>query len=194
MFRIDEICEDSAAPIDVNNTGNWEPPTDLGANIRCGGGISGRYWLCGSQRIHPFSETLPTGAKLYSTISMYYCDGYGFWILGGDATARNDLPWRPLTFYHDNKDYSSRLTLAGEAGTLLCQRPDQEWPRMLLPDIYHPSLTLETHRNYGGLNGDLALFLALIAFSMSKEHLEEYVGAMYSRGQWQVHTLPHGRK
>jgi hypothetical protein len=101
--------------------------------------------------------------------------------------------WKPLQFDHDEVDFSSYLTSEGTAQTLRCQRPDQQWARMLLPDIYqtHPTTTFRT---YGGLKGNLPLFLALIAFSMGREDLEHYLRVMFQEGAWQVHGLPHGRK
>jgi len=124
---------------------------------------------------------------------MYYCDGYGFWVLSGDATTNTDAPWRPLTFEHDNHNYSSYLTNAGNAGRLRCQRPEQQWPRMLLPDIYQ-SQPMPTDQRYGGLKGDLAILLALIALSMGRENLQHYLPSMFTNQRWQVHGLPHGRR
>jgi hypothetical protein len=193
IFRIEEIGEHANSPVVVNNKGFWEPSTVPGANIRVGGGVSGIYWLCNGQSIQPLNQPLPATAALYSVFSMYYCAGLGFWVLRGDATNPEDDPWRPLLFDHDNQDYSSYLTNAGNAQTLRCQRPTQSWPRMLLPDIYQVPPT-PTNQAYGGLKGELAILLALIAFSMSKEHLQMYLVSMFLGSVWQVHGLPHGRR
>ena len=157
--------------------------------------MSGTYWLCDGHSIRrievPFGQN-PQGTSLYSAFSMYYCEGFGFWITRGDATTHAEA-WRPLTFEHDDREYSSYLTNAGPSGRLRCQRPDQQWPKMLLPDIYqtHP---MPTHQAYGGLKGDLAILLALIALSMSREDLQQYLTGMFLNETWQVHGLPHGRK
>jgi hypothetical protein len=122
---------------------------------------------------------------------MYYCEGYGFYVTRDNATQQAER-WLPLTFDHDDLNYSSYVTNAGSARTLRCQRPDQQWPQMLLPDIYQaPPVT--AHQAYGGLKGDLAILLALVAFSMSREHLPQYLQSMFLGETWQVHGLPHGR-
>lgn len=61
------------------------------------------------------------------------------------------------------------------------------------PDIYqtHPATTYST---YGGFKGDLWLFLALIAFSMSQKNLRQYLLLMSLEGLWQIHGLPRGLK
>jgi hypothetical protein len=158
--------------------------------------VSGIHWLCNGyhiQRLNLPIGQLPPGSGFYSAFSMYYCDGYGFWVLHGDATTNTVAPWRPLTFEHDNHNYSSYLTNAGTAGTLRCQRTDQQWPRMLLPDIYQTQAMAPDLR-YGSLKGDLAILLALIALSMSRDDLQHYLPSMFTNQSWQVHGLPHGRR
>jgi hypothetical protein len=157
--------------------------------------VSGFYWFCNGnniQRLNLPTGQLPQGAMFYSAFSMYYCEGYGFWVTRGDATNNPDA-WRPLTFEHDDQNYSSELTNAGTQGRLRCQRPDQQWPRMLLPDIYQTQ-PMAIHQTYGGLKGDLAILLALVAFSMSRENLQQYLQSMFLNQRWQVHGLAHGRR
>ncbi|KAF2685377.1 hypothetical protein K458DRAFT_301218 [Lentithecium fluviatile CBS 122367] len=196
FFRIDEIAEHHTAPVVVTSQGHWVPSTVAGANRRMSDGVSGVWWFCNRQQLHQIPNgQLPAGASYHSAFSMYYCAGYGFWVLKGDVTAAtNNMveAWRPLRFEHDGQDYSSYLTNAGQSHTLRCQRPDQHWPQMLLPDIYqtHP---MPTHQSYGALKGDLGIFLALIAFSMSKEDLQQYLRSMFLSSRWQVHGLAHGR-
>jgi hypothetical protein len=190
---MDEIGEHPNALVVINNKGQWEPPTAANSNIRIGGGISGTYWLCNGQNIQPLGDRLPSGALPYKTFSMYYCAGFGFWVLRGDATTPTEESWRPLEFDHDTSDYSSYLTNAGTEQTLRCQRPSQRWPRMLLPDIYQVPPT-PTHEAYGHLKGELPILLALIAFSMSKENLQQCIRRMFMGQVWQVHGFPHGRR
>lgn len=154
--------------------------------------MTGQIWYCDGENLKPQRE-LPLGYSAHHTFSMYYCNGYGFWLLNGDATddPRSET-WRPLNFEHDNRNYSSYLTNAGQQSTLRCQRNDQRWPRMLLPDIYQVhSADIPLH--YGGLKGDLGILLALIAFSMGRDDLKRYLGRMFINGVWQVHGVPHGR-
>jgi hypothetical protein len=62
---------------------------------------------------------------------------------------------------------------------------------MLLPDIYHgPAYP---YQGYGGLTGDLPIFLSLIAFSMKPERLPQELPRMMHNGEWGTHTKSHGR-
>jgi hypothetical protein len=94
--------------------------------------------------------------------------------------------WHPLRFDHNPHDYSSFLTNAGQQTMLRVQRNDQAWPRLLLPDIYHTP-TLTQHRQYGGLTGELPIFLALIAFSTSRDWLPNVLPNVFSGGAWVPH-------
>jgi hypothetical protein len=63
---------------------------------------------------------------------------------------------------------------------------------MLFPDIYHgPEYP---YAGYGGLTGELTLFLALVAFSMGPNRLAADLPNMVKDGEWMVHTNPHGSK
>lgn len=169
------------------------PSTDRGANVSVGGGVSGFWFFCDGQQIQPLSGgQLPQDASCYSVFSMSYGGGYGFWVLRGDATNPTaGETWRPLCFEHDAQNFSSYVTNAGSNQTLRCQRPDQRWPRMLLPDIYQTT-PYPISSAYGGLKGDLAIFLALIAFSMDQNNLRQYLRSMFINGEWIVHGLQHG--
>ena len=50
------------------------------------------------------------------------------------------------------------------------------------------------HPGYGGLKGDLAIFLALIAMSMDRSNVTQMLPRMFVGGAWATHRLPHGRK
>ncbi|KAF3000089.1 hypothetical protein E8E13_002794 [Curvularia kusanoi] len=102
-----------------------------------------------------------------------------------------DEGWLPLTFDHDKKDYSSFLTNAKFAPALHCYRKDQKWMKMLLPDIYHGRW--EVPQPYGGLKGELAIFLALVAFSMPVDNLKQYLPSMFRSGTWQQYEMANGR-
>ena len=174
------------------NQGHWEP----GKSISRFDGISKTLWSCDDNYMRRLSDS-PRKIKLYSNASVYYAEGYGFWVSHEDPFgafgAYLDGRWKPLTFEHNEIDYSSYLTNSGVSGRLRCQRPDQLWQRMLLPEIYH-SPAIAKDPTHGGLSGDLPIFLALIALSMSREDLITNMGDMYRQGQWQVHGLPHRRK
>jgi hypothetical protein len=66
------------------------------------------------------------------------------------------------------------------------------WPNMLLPNIYHGSQT--PYQQYGALKGELAIFLGLLALSMSKDYVLQYLPSTFTNQQWNVHHVPHGCK
>lgn len=186
FFRIVEIEQTEEAPEKVDSRGNWEPNTVPGANRAIGGGVSGNYYYCDKQRILQVSQ-LPPGTQHYKTFSVYFAGGQGFWVLRGNAINPPESEnWHPLRFDHHPTDYSSFLTNAGDQPTLRAQRTDQEWPKMLLPDIYHTP-TRTPYQQYGGLTGELPLLLALVAFSTSREWLPNVLPTVFVDGAWKVH-------
>lgn len=76
------------------------------------------------------------------------------------------------------------------------QRIDQAWPKLLLPDIYHAHEIINDDRymGYGGLRGDLPIFLALIAFSTQPEWLKAVLPTTFVNGEWRTHDYPVRRK
>jgi hypothetical protein len=139
-------------------------------------------------------STLPPGASHFQTFSVFYSDGFGFWVLRGDATSPHAAEaWHPLSFDWDEHDYSAYLTNAGEERRLRAQRIDQKWPHMLLPTTNQLPPTA-TYQGYGGLKGDLAIFLALIALSIPEPHLRQVLPQMFFQGAWATHRYTHGRK
>lgn len=155
--------------------------------------MSGIWWYCNGTQIYRINNA-PSETQRYKTYSMYYSGGYGFWVLKGDALSpQRDATWQPLRFDHDPTDgYSSYLTNVAENRTLQCQRADQRWPHMLLPNIYHGTET--PYAQYGALKGELPIFLALIAFSMRQEYLPATIPLMFTNRHWNTHMNPHGRK
>lgn len=111
---------------------------------------------------------------------------------GDPTTDMESESWRPLRFDYDEVDYSSFVTSAGKHPQLRVQRPDQTWPAMLLPDIYHAYDRVKDPR-YGGLIGEMGIFLALIALSMPQEHLVHVLPSMYSAGSWRNHEHRYPR-
>jgi len=137
---------------------------------------------------------LPNRAKHYKTYSMYFLDGFGFWVLKDDATAPGEEEtWQPLRFDHDRDDgYSSYLCNVATQPALLCRRVDQQWPRMLLPDIYHGT-NVTPYSEYGALKGELCILLGLVGFAMQPARMPSVIPAMFTNGAWQTYQLDHGR-
>lgn len=174
--------------------GQWEPTDLLGANIVVAAGATNIIWLCDGWQISVLDDNnLLQRAKPYKTYSAYYCHGKGFQILRGNATTtKQEEGWLPLSFDHDKTDYSSYLTNARFEPSLHCHRSDQKWMKMLLPDIYHDRR--EALAPCGGLKGELAIFLALIAFSIPADSLQTYLPAMFQSGKWQQFDMLNGRE
>jgi hypothetical protein len=109
-----------------------------------------------------------------------------------DATSPPEsATWHHLWFDWDENNHSSALTYAGKHQTLRFQNTQLRWPSMLLPNIYHGPHYAAS--GYGGLTGDLAIFLALIAFSMKPEQLSAELPRMMHDGEWNDHSRSHGR-
>ncbi|KAF1918776.1 hypothetical protein BDU57DRAFT_120274 [Ampelomyces quisqualis] len=193
-FRIDEFTENHNANPEHDINGKWVPSTKPGANVRKNDrGATGHWWICDGTKIRSLPGwTPPHGSVPYKTCSTIYSGGHGFHIMDGDATSPSDsAAWHHLWFEWDERKYSSALTYAGEQRTLRIQNSEARWPSMLLPDIYHgPHYPTP---NYGGLTGDLPIFLALIAFSMKPERLSNELPKMMRQGEWGTHSRSNGR-
>jgi hypothetical protein len=193
IFKIDEIGEDPNSSCQYDHFGHWIPSTDAGTNRRVGGGISDIFWFCNTHQILELPQ-VPAQALEYRQYSVYFEGGFGFWVLRGDATEPSiGESWQPLRFDHDDEDYSSFLTNVGTHKQLRTQRSDQLWPRMLLPDIYHAPVQTHT-QNYGGLTGELPIFLALLALSMHRDRLYNILPSLFIGGSWAVHGYDFPRK
>lgn len=200
IFRIDEIQEHAEAAENFDTQGHWIPSTDENAHepVRTAGVVTGSWWYCDGQQIYTIGSSRPSGSHQFKTITMYYCAGLGFWILNENAlTISNESwqTWHPLRFTHADNDYSSHATGAGDMPTLRMQRSDQTWPRLLLPDIYHAPQILpdNQYRGYGGLNGELPILLALVAFSTSRERLRDVLPMAFQQEAWQTHNQAFAR-
>ncbi|OCK80610.1 hypothetical protein K432DRAFT_39937 [Lepidopterella palustris CBS 459.81] len=193
VFRIDALEENIDQPL-TDNEGRWIPSADSGSNRLVYGGITGRYWYCDGQDIAGPLDAQPRTCAHYKTYSIYY--DQGFWVFNGDVVqGKEGEAWHRLSFTHDETDYSSYLTNAGEHHTLRTQRFDQRWPQMLLPDIYHiPAHLRIDSPQYGGLNGELPIFLALIAFSIHPNHVGWALANCFKNGSWLVHQYSNGRE
>jgi hypothetical protein len=193
----------------VDPSGRWLPPRSLGGNKLIGGNASGKYWHCTGNSIIPAEgNKLPLGCYHFKTFSVYYDHGT-FWSTRGDASTNligagdsnkesgtgHCEDWRCLTFDYDAPTYASHLTNAGEYYRLRTQRLDQDWPRMLLPEHYHALSSSHTeYQQYGGLTGELPLFLALIAFSVDATYVHWALQACFQDESWTTHDLNHVRR
>ncbi|XP_014559811.1 hypothetical protein COCVIDRAFT_90886, partial [Bipolaris victoriae FI3] len=199
FFRIDEIGKTPNASHTYDSSGHHGMPAfEAGAVRSIGGGASGQWWQCDGTQIYGIPQP-PPGAQPYSTYSVFYIGGFGFWVLKGDAinsnTYRHSNTWQPLYFQHHAQKEYSYLCNAEQYRTVYSRRSDQNWLRMLLPDIYYESAPVIDRSRYGGLKGELGIFLALIAFAIHPQELRARLPQMFTNGNWQTPgTFNHGRQ
>jgi hypothetical protein len=118
---------------------------------------------------------------------MYYSEGSGFWVLRGDGRAPpDDDDWHKLRFDTYDGRGLSYLTNAGQLSRLYVQPNPQDWADLLLPDIYHSRIPATPQRP-GGLVGELPIFLGLMAFTMTPEHLQGGLPYTFVDGYWRTH-------
>lgn len=195
---MDEFTESTQAVQHCDSYGRWVPAAQAGNYARRSGGsslggVTGKWWYCDGLNIHSILWNPPEGTFPYKTFSTIYNEGDGFWVLNGDATnPPNSDSWHPLWFDWDDTTLASTLTNAGTQARLRVQDMNARWPRMLLPDIYHgPHYAAQ---GFGGLRGDLPIFLSLLAFSMKPERLSTELPRLMEQGLWKTHPHLHGRK
>lgn len=193
IFQINEVRESLDANPYVDIYGHWTPSYNPRDNAIVDEGVSGVWWACDGTRIYAVGENyLPRGIRHYSTYSVFFSGGSGFRVLHGNAmNPRAGDAYRSLGFQHNEGDaFSSSLTNVLQGTTLSCHRADQAWVSMLLPNTYHGPRT--TGQGYGGLKGELPIFLALVALSMPATSLHTQLPRMFQNGEWQVHNIGHG--
>jgi hypothetical protein len=193
IFRIDEFTEHPDAIQQFDKNGKWRPTSVAGYNMRRNGGVSGQWYYCNSYNVRALPGWKPAeGLSPYKVSSTIYGDGHGFYVLRGDATnPPGTESWHDLWFDWDETTLSSALTNVGTHRALRVQDPKSRWPRMLLPDIYHGPHYSAT--GYGGLTGDLPIFLSLLALSMKPGRLAEELPKLMKDGEWVEHQKSHGR-
>ncbi len=191
VFRITEVREHENVDPATDANGHWIPSLIPGGIQRVNQGVSGILWMCNGTQLRAV-EALPRGARPWKTFSLFFSGGYGFRVMAGDArNPPSHQGYHPLGFEHDDEDgNSSYLTHVMQQPTLRCHRADQGWTRMLLPNTYHGPLT--NVQGQGGLKGELAIFLALLAFSMPPDQLPTYFGSLLQNGVWQSWTTRDG--
>lgn len=143
---------------------------------------------------------LPADCSVYKRVTMYHCNGR-FWVVPYDATKWNVdqappdgkqwLPgWRALKFGHEAGGISS-VGFELPHSRLAIQRPNNTWRPQLFPDGY--SVT-QSNNQPGGLQGDLALILALGAFSAPGGQMATAIASSFKPGRWLPHNLGSGRE
>jgi hypothetical protein len=126
LFEIDEITENPVVTPQADMFESWKPSKEPGANtnLNVGVGTSGKQFLCDPIRIYEVQR--PSEAQIYSTFSVDYSVGVGFWVLKGDERQPPDsATWQPLQFgLYDANSCSSCLTDAGQSQRIRLQLQD----------------------------------------------------------------------
>lgn len=206
FFSISEIKPSVHAPPHAAIYGRWIPGSRPGDNVSFPH-VPLHVFSCDGQSFRPYYVTNwpPQGSEHYKSFSIYYAEGHGFWILKGDARNMSTSPgpgpkpddgeaWRPLKFSYPSDygfphDGSAYLCNAGERNALYTQRQDQHWQAVLLPNIYHAQAQ-NSPRPHGGLQGELAILLGLMALSTNRDWVAEALPRMFTNGSFAI--LPDG--
>ncbi|KAG9236535.1 hypothetical protein BJ875DRAFT_222616 [Amylocarpus encephaloides] len=132
----------------------------------------------------------------YRAATVFYCNRFDlFFTARGDASARdivNGPPedaWHPLTFHHCNR--ISQVDHVGAHEHLYVREAD--WINQLLPNSYRRE-TATSHS--GGLAGNLAILISLVAFSCANDDDLYYVlvnDQSWAGHQWRRHNGQSGR-
>jgi hypothetical protein len=111
-----------------------------------------------------------------------------------DELEINSMTWEVLRFHWIPQGFISEAWFNGAYARLNTQRPDQRWINKLLPSPYRAEYGRRTQDPlYGGLNGDLAILIALLAFSAydgaTCDVFEYSVRRVHGdNGGWRIHN------
>ncbi|KIW07293.1 hypothetical protein, variant 1 [Verruconis gallopava] len=222
IFQANRIRQNENLRSIRDTHGRWQPPRALhGSQIRLGQSTD-RFFYFNGERTAEIGE-LPQNAELYRTVSMYYSLGQFYMVpydctlytVGsgrandeeGDSSEEEDaegedegeleinsIDWSLLRFHWLSQGYLSEAWFNGSYPRLNTQRPDQHWVNRLLPSPYRAEFSRRTQDQlYGGLNGDLAILIALLAFSAYDgavaDVFEYSVRAVHGEnGGWKIHN------
>jgi hypothetical protein len=201
---LNEDVDNGGVPPRTDTYGRWLPPMyqagfgakSHGTVFRWRNGVisapAGYQWEDGY-------AYAPNGGALncYRSITMFYCDPFNQFLMAeGDASTRDieTSPWPgdrwfPVNFRHDDSlsrvDFTAERCLAGNGapfidhlGLVSYQNQDPDAP---------PS---------GGLAGNLAILIALVAFSCRSTHLRDILvhNRAWHRYRWTGHDHASGRE
>lgn len=210
LFAINELpVNDDPAEGGVlarrNQTGRWVPPIYSNGFHPSAQGKLYRWThgaISAASDCHWFGKAWASRGMrpltVYKTVTMFWCNPFvQFMTAMGDATmydiATSAYPrnrWWPLTFRHEGA--ISRVDMGREP---LLATEDSAWA---------DSFGLASHANHNakdnigkaGLAGDLAIIVALIAFTCAADDLEDVLlkDQAWRYHVWRGHTRHHGRK
>lgn len=185
--------------------GRWEPPVSsngfdrpvIGQLYRWDEGIISVCYDCplreGAYRV---SVTSNAPLATYRTNTLFWCNPFTqFMIVPGDASTYNiasatppNNRWWPLNFEHDGD--LSRVAESGQHPYLAGRR--LAWIR----DLGLESYACHQGVHHGGLAGNLAAVVGLVAFSCSSSDLEDVLvrDQAWIETVWRGHNMYDGRE
>ncbi|PVH77892.1 hypothetical protein DL98DRAFT_517042 [Cadophora sp. DSE1049] len=202
-ITLNEDPRDNGVLPRVDDYGRWLPPAyaagfgpqNRGTVFRWSNGdisiATGYRWDDGYGRT-PNGDTL----EIYKATTMFWCNPfYHFMVATGDATTRDiadtvpEDTWYAINFHHEDTlsrlDYVGDQYLAGKDRSFIAQlglgayqQQDEDAPKS------------------GGIAGNLAMLIGLVAFSCKRRDLDQVlVGDRAWHGyRWHGHGRSHGRK
>lgn len=190
MFEIEEIWATELEKYD--QSGYWTPPDEMSRQFKSTDVRRLYRWNArDSQTVTPIA--FPANCTVYGRATVYHCNSR-FWAVPYDATRYNvreqNIMWKALKFDHLSNGVSS-VGFAHEEPRLATQHPNQTWPQQLFPDGYQ---AIQGSNQPGGLQGDLAVILALAAFSAPRGQMANAINTSFKVGRWHTHHLGYGRE
>ncbi len=177
----------------VDGDGLWLPPV---YSAGFGGQNPGTIYRWNGGDISTSGIPNASSLQLYKMTTMFWCNSFRQFVAAhGDATTRDianeDLEhqWHPINFHHEETlsriDYAGELYLVGNRAT------------------FSPQLGLTSYESNEddapiaeGLAGDLAMLVALVAFSCKRRELSRVLidDRAWSSYRWMGHNRSPGRK
>ncbi|KZF20382.1 hypothetical protein L228DRAFT_250068 [Xylona heveae TC161] len=126
----------------------------------------------------------------FQLASVYHCQSVFYTVSHDVRKGKCEKDWGILRFRHGPGSTSS-LTMGSHDRRLATQSFNQAWAWDLFPDALRSQ---DVTGDQGGLKGNLALILALAAFSAQPNNVEDALKTGFKKGHWVRHNLPDGRR
>jgi hypothetical protein len=208
-LTLNEEANDGGVPPRIDTYGRWLPPVySAGFGPQSPGRIyrwtnDAAVKVAADCHYHDGQWLSKNAAPLavYRKATMFYCNPFDqFLISNGDASTRDmatapfpDNRWYPLTFI--NEGTLSRVDVAGEGLYLAVSgsATGSLWVHDL--GLLSYANQTESSSTSGGLGGNLAIIIALVAFSCRTTHFDDILrDRAWHRHAWLGHSRASGRK
>ena len=222
IFQANRIRQNDNARSIRDVHGQWQPPRALhGSQIRLGQSTNKYFYFNGERTTQinelPQQAEIYRTVSMYYFSGHFYMVPYDCTLFPvgngraddgedglsdeedaeGEEEAEepeiNSIIWSLLRFHWLPQNFVSEARIGGSYARLNTQRADQRWVNKLLPSAYRADFSRRTgDPRYGGLNGDLAILIALLAFSAydgaTCDVFESSVRGVHgANGGWRMH-------